>query len=100
MSLVSQQKDVLRLHKNRIVRTQSFPEQEIRLQPIHLLWTLHFMRAYPKLDMMCATFKVGCHKVVMKNIWLCIDTLSLLAYDEVRKRFYQQNDILYVLISS
>lgn len=53
------------------------------LQPIHLLWALHFMRAYPKLEMLCATFKVGCHKVVMKNIWCCIDRLSLLAYEEV-----------------
>lgn len=53
------------------------------LQPIHLLWALHFMRAYPKLDMLCATLKVGCHKVVMKNIWFCIDRLSLLAYEEV-----------------
>lgn len=37
------------------------------VQPIYLLWALHFMRAYlKKLEILCTTLKVGCHKVVMK----------------------------------
>jgi len=58
--------------------------QKHDIQPINLLWALHFMRAYPKQEVLRTTLKVGCHKVVMKNVWHCIDRLSLLAYEEVR----------------
>ena len=72
--------------------------KQVNLQPIHLLRALHFMRSYPKLEMLCATLKVGCHKVVMKNIWCCIDRLSLLAYDEVCRDFVSKNIFLGILL--
>jgi hypothetical protein len=67
----------------RIVLLPYHQNKKHDMQPIYLLWALHFMRAYPKQEVLCATLKVGCHKVVMKNVWLCIDRLSLLAYEEV-----------------
>lgn len=72
--------------------------KQVNLQPIHLLWALHFMRAYPKLEMLCATLKVGCHKVAMKNIWCCIDRLSLLAYEEVCRDFINKNIFSFILL--
>lgn len=58
--------------------------QKNELHPLHLLWALHFMRSYPKLQTLCTTLKVGCNKVVMKNVWYWIKRIALLAHQEVR----------------